>query len=157
MMQLSYEELYSIIKPCGLGPAKAKNILALSEILVKKIVSTVERTTPDASVYYDQYRNKSYKMVGFPTSVSRLLLDSSISAIRNMKFDELFSGYNRRDLCFRHLWDSEYLMGRRDRVGYPVRKQIDSDSPEIDFTPKEKALLIIFEIMANIKTMAGAI
>ena len=108
-------------------------------VLVKKIVSTVERTTPDASVYYDQYRNKSYKMVGFPTSVSRLLLDSSISAIRNMKFDELFSGYNRRDLCFRHLWDSEYLMGRRDRVGYPVRKQIDSDSPEIDFTPKEKA------------------
>ena len=32
MIKLSYEELYSIIKPCGLGPAKAKNILALSLI-----------------------------------------------------------------------------------------------------------------------------
>ncbi len=33
MLKLSYEDLYKIIKPCGLGPAKASNILKLSKIL----------------------------------------------------------------------------------------------------------------------------
>ena len=33
MLQIPYEELYQIIKPCGLGPAKASNILSLSKIL----------------------------------------------------------------------------------------------------------------------------
>tara|TARA_S200000501_G_C20867444_1_gene762623 strand:- start:168 stop:803 length:636 start_codon:yes stop_codon:yes gene_type:complete len=41
MIQLSYEELYSIIKPCGLGPAKAKNILGLSNILLTKFKGRV--------------------------------------------------------------------------------------------------------------------
>ena len=41
MIQLSYDELYSIIKPCGLGPAKAKNILALYHILVNNFKSEV--------------------------------------------------------------------------------------------------------------------
>ena len=35
MLQLSYEDLYQIIKPCGLGPKKSKAIKKLSEILVK--------------------------------------------------------------------------------------------------------------------------
>ena len=46
MMQLSYEELYSIIKPCGLGPAKAKNILALSSILVNEFQGEVPDSFP---------------------------------------------------------------------------------------------------------------
>ena len=46
MMQLSYEELYSIIKPCGLGPAKAKNILALSRILVNEFQGEVPDSFP---------------------------------------------------------------------------------------------------------------
>ena len=33
MLKLTYEDLYEIIKPCGLGPAKASNILKLSKIL----------------------------------------------------------------------------------------------------------------------------
>ena len=33
MLKLSYEDLYKIIKPCGLGPAKALNILELSKII----------------------------------------------------------------------------------------------------------------------------
>jgi|TARA_B100001093_G_scaffold519895_1_gene611259 endonuclease-3 len=33
MLKLTYEDLYQIIKPCGLGPAKASNILKLSKIL----------------------------------------------------------------------------------------------------------------------------
>ena len=33
MLKFTYEDLYQIIKPCGLGPAKASNILELSKIL----------------------------------------------------------------------------------------------------------------------------
>ena len=33
--QLSYEDLYQIIKPCGLGPAKASNILKLSKMIIE--------------------------------------------------------------------------------------------------------------------------
>ena len=33
ILKLTYEDLYQIIKPCGLGPAKASNILKLSKIL----------------------------------------------------------------------------------------------------------------------------
>ena len=32
ILKLTYEDLYQIIKPCGLGPAKASNILKLSKI-----------------------------------------------------------------------------------------------------------------------------
>jgi len=35
ILKLTYEDLYQIIKPCGLGPAKASNILKLSKILDK--------------------------------------------------------------------------------------------------------------------------
>ena len=35
MMRISYDEVYSIIKPCGLGPKKAKAIIQLSRILTE--------------------------------------------------------------------------------------------------------------------------
>ena len=35
ILKLTYEDLYQMIKPCGLGPAKASNILKLSKILDK--------------------------------------------------------------------------------------------------------------------------
>ena len=35
MALLSQKEIYSIIKPCGLGPAKASNILKLSKMLIE--------------------------------------------------------------------------------------------------------------------------
>ena len=35
MLNFTYEDLYQIIKPCGLGPAKASNILKLSKILIE--------------------------------------------------------------------------------------------------------------------------
>ena len=41
MIMLSYEEVYSIIKPCGLGPKKSRAILELSSILVDQFNSTV--------------------------------------------------------------------------------------------------------------------
>ena len=36
MITLDYDTIYSIIRPCGLGPAKSKAILRLSQILVDK-------------------------------------------------------------------------------------------------------------------------
>jgi endonuclease-3 len=41
MAQLSRETILEIVQPCGLGPAKSKNIKALSEILVKDYGGTV--------------------------------------------------------------------------------------------------------------------
>ena len=41
MIKLSYEEVYSIIKPCGLGPKKSRAILNLSSILVNEFNSIV--------------------------------------------------------------------------------------------------------------------
>ena len=41
MIKLSYEEVYSIIKTCGLGPKKSRAILELSSILVDQFNSTV--------------------------------------------------------------------------------------------------------------------
>ena len=36
MVKLSKNQIYKIIKPCGLGPAKSSNILKLSKILLEK-------------------------------------------------------------------------------------------------------------------------
>jgi endonuclease-3 len=47
MTLLSYEKVYSIIKPCGLGPAKAKAILELSEILINKYNSLIPKNFQD--------------------------------------------------------------------------------------------------------------
>ena len=35
MLELSYKDLYQIIKPCGLGPAKTSNILKLSKMIIE--------------------------------------------------------------------------------------------------------------------------
>lgn len=44
MSQLPVEEIRQIIKPCGLSPQKAKNIQALSKILVEKYHSKVPQS-----------------------------------------------------------------------------------------------------------------
>ena len=36
MMELSYDEVYTIIKPCGLGPKKARAIISLSKTLTEE-------------------------------------------------------------------------------------------------------------------------
>jgi len=41
MMGISVDDIYSIIRPCGLAPQKSKNISALSKILVQKYNSNV--------------------------------------------------------------------------------------------------------------------
>ena len=47
MSQLSIEEIYSIIKPCGLGPQKSKAIHNLSIMLVEKFNGDVPKTFED--------------------------------------------------------------------------------------------------------------
>ena len=49
MIKLSYEEVYSIIKPCGLGPKKSRAILNLSSILVNEFNSICLLYTSDAA------------------------------------------------------------------------------------------------------------
>ncbi|MDC3063290.1 endonuclease III [Alphaproteobacteria bacterium] len=44
MKKVSKEKIYSIIKPCGLGPQKSKAISELSKILVKQFNGNVPRT-----------------------------------------------------------------------------------------------------------------
>ena len=119
-----------------LNPRKPMSAMFL---LVSKIISTTERTTSKSVVFTNYVNDRSYKTIGFPEDISQSLLIKSLNIIKNMSFEELFSVYNKNDLGFRHMWDTEYRNGRRDRVGYPIRKQVDPDSPEIDFTPKEKA------------------
>jgi endonuclease-3 len=44
MVQLSVDEIRAIIKPCGLSPQKAKNIKALSQILIDKYEGQVPKS-----------------------------------------------------------------------------------------------------------------
>ena len=47
MLKFAYEDLYQIIKPCGLGPAKASNILKLSKILYENHEGNVPQNFDD--------------------------------------------------------------------------------------------------------------
>jgi len=44
MVKLSVRDIETIVRPCGLAPAKSKNIYALSNILVEKYQGEVPRT-----------------------------------------------------------------------------------------------------------------
>ena len=44
MVKLSVDEIEQIVRPCGLGPSKSKNIWALSEILLEEDGGVVPRT-----------------------------------------------------------------------------------------------------------------
>lgn len=44
MVKLKVEEIREIIRPCGLSPAKSKNIYRLSEILIEKHAGKVPKT-----------------------------------------------------------------------------------------------------------------
>jgi endonuclease-3 len=47
MLKFTYEDLYQTIKPCGLGPAKASNILKLSKILHENYEGKVPQNFDD--------------------------------------------------------------------------------------------------------------
>lgn len=97
MAKLNYETIYNIIKPCGLGPAKANAILELSKILVKKYKSKVPSSFEDlesfpgvghktASVVMSQ----AFGIPAFPvdTHVHRLMYRWGLSSGRNVQDTE---------------------------------------------------------------------
>ena len=97
MAKLDYETIYNIIKPCGLGPAKANAILGLSKILVKKYKSKVPSSFEDlesfpgvghktASVVMSQ----AFDIPAFPvdTHVHRLMYRWGLSSGRSVQDTE---------------------------------------------------------------------
>lgn len=97
MAKLDYETIYNIIKPCGLGPAKANAILGLSKILVKKYKSKVPSSFEDlesfpgvghktASVVMSQ----AFGIPAFPvdTHVHRLMYRWGLSSGRSVQDTE---------------------------------------------------------------------
>jgi endonuclease-3 len=97
MAKLDYETIYNIIKPCGLGPAKANAILELSKILVKKYKSNVPSSFEDlesfpgvghktASVVMSQ----AFGIPAFPvdTHVHRLMYRWGLSSGRSVQDTE---------------------------------------------------------------------
>jgi len=97
MSKLKYETVYNIIKPCGLGPAKAKAIIELSKILVKKYKGKVPNSFSDlesfpgvghktASVVMSQ----AFGVPAFPvdTHVHRLMYRWGLSSGKNVQDTE---------------------------------------------------------------------
>jgi len=97
MSRLSVRQILKIIKPCGLGPAKSKNISALSKILVRKYDSKVPQTFEEleslpgvghktASVVMSQAFGKS----AFPvdTHIHRLAKRWGLSSGKNVQQTE---------------------------------------------------------------------
>ena len=97
MSKLKYETVYNIIKPCGLGPAKAKAIIELSKILVKKYKGKVPNSFSDlesfpgvghktASVVMSQ----AFGVSAFPvdTHVHRLMYRWGLSSGKNVQDTE---------------------------------------------------------------------
>lgn len=97
MAKLSYEEIRSIIKPIGLSPTKAKNIKALSTILIDEYKSQVPSTLEEletlpgvghktASVVLCQWFHKP----AFPidTHIHRCAKRWGLSSGKNVKITE---------------------------------------------------------------------
>jgi endonuclease-3 len=97
MVKLKVSEIQKIIKPCGLSPAKAKNIHTTSQILLEKYHSKVPMTFEEleelpgvghktASVVMSQAFNKP----AFPvdTHIHRLAARWGLSSGKNVKQTE---------------------------------------------------------------------
>ncbi|HJW28417.1 MAG TPA: endonuclease III, partial [Saprospiraceae bacterium] len=97
MVKLPVSEIQKIIKPCGLSPAKAKNIHATSQILLEQYHSKVPRTFEElealpgvghktASVVMSQ----AFNLPAFPvdTHIHRLAQRWGLSNGKNVKQTE---------------------------------------------------------------------
>ena len=127
MSKLSEKKIYSIIKPCGLGPKKSKAIKQLSKILVKEHNSKVPESFHEleklpgvghktASVLMSQ----AFGEPAFPvdTHVHRLAqrwgLTSGKNVIQTEKdLKKLFSPEDWNDLHLQFIfWGREYCQAR---------------------------------------------
>ena len=127
MINLSYEEIYSIIKPCGLGPKKSKAILKLSSILVDQFNSIVPNDIAlleklpgvghkTASVVVSQ----AFNIPSFPvdTHIHRLAQRWGLTNGKNVKQTEkdLKNVFEKKDWNKLHLqiifWGREFCTAR---------------------------------------------
>ena len=127
MINLSYEEIYSIIKPCGLGPKKSRAILKLSSILVDQFNSTVPNDIAlleklpgvghkTASVVVSQ----AFNIPSFPvdTHIHRLAQRWGLTNGKNVKQTEkdLKNVFEKKDWNKLHLqiifWGREFCTAR---------------------------------------------
>ena len=127
MINLSYEEIYSIIKPCGLGPKKSRAILKLSSILVDQFNSIVPNDIDlleklpgvghkTASVVVSQ----AFNIPSFPvdTHIHRLAQRWGLTNGKNVKQTEkdLKNVFEKKDWNKLHLqiifWGREFCTAR---------------------------------------------
>ena len=127
MINLSYEEIYSIIKPCGLGPKKSRAILKLSSILVDQFNSIVPNDITlleklpgvghkTASVVVSQ----AFNIPSFPvdTHIHRLAQRWGLTNGKNVKQTEkdLKNVFEKKDWNKLHLqiifWGREFCTAR---------------------------------------------
>tara|TARA_A100001234_G_scaffold61312_2_gene52971 strand:- start:2116 stop:2769 length:654 start_codon:yes stop_codon:yes gene_type:complete len=127
MINLSYEEIYSIIKPCGLGPKKSRAILKLSSILVDQFNSIVPSDIAlleklpgvghkTASVVVSQ----AFNIPSFPvdTHIHRLAQRWGLTNGKNVKQTEkdLKNVFEKKDWNKLHLqiifWGREFCTAR---------------------------------------------
>ena len=127
MIKLSYEEVYSIIKPCGLGPKKSRAILELSLILVDQFNSTVPSDISlleklpgvghkTASVVVSQ----AFNIPSFPvdTHIHRLAQRWGLTSGKNVKQTEkdLKNSFDKKHWNKLHLqiifWGREFCTAR---------------------------------------------
>ena len=127
MINLSYEVIYSIIKPCGLGPKKSRAILKLSSILVDQFNSIVPNDIAlleklpgvghkTASVVVSQ----AFNIPSFPvdTHIHRLAQRWGLTNGKNVKQTEkdLKNVFEKKDWNKLHLqiifWGREFCTAR---------------------------------------------
>ena len=128
MINLSYEEIYSIIKPCGLGPKKSRAILKLSSILVDQFNSIVPNDIAlleklpgvghkTASVVVSQ----AFNIPSFPvdTHIHRLAQRWGLTNGKNVKQTEkdLKNVFEKKDWNKLHLqiifWGREFCQAKQ--------------------------------------------
>ena len=127
MMGLSYDDVYSIIKPCGLGPKKARAIISLSKtltedynMLVPKDLTLLEKLPGVGHKTASVVISQAFNIPAFPvdTHIHRLAQRWGLTSGKNVKqtendlkhiFDEEIWNKLHLQIIF---WGRQYCMAR---------------------------------------------
>lgn len=114
MVKLTVKEIEEVIRPCGLSPAKSKNIHALSQIIIDKHQGEVPQTFEElealpgvghktASVVMSQ----AFGVPAFPvdTHIHRLMTRWGLTSGKNVEQTER----DAKKLFAEHLWNKLHL------------------------------------------------